>query len=245
MAAQYLYGKHPIIELLRVGRRKVRKIYLARRYKDQDLLEALGQLSKNNLEILECPREFLDEKVGEVNHQGIVAEVEGFPYVSLEEILQKHSKNEAAFCLALDQVQDPQNMGSVLRSAFAFGIVDVVILKDRSCEMTAAVAKASAGASEHMSVAKVGNLVQAVKAFQNEGFWSVGLDLNGDAILPSFEFPQKTLAILGSEGKGMRRLTQENCDFRLRIPQKSQFNSLNAGVAASLVFYEWTKGKLD
>lgn len=244
MSNHILYGKHPIIELSSAKRRKIQKLYFARKNKDQDLHELLAKLSKSNISIIERSREDLDELVSGANHQGLVAEVDGFPYTSQEEMLARIAKNERSLCLALDQVQDPQNLGSILRSAYAFGVTEVLILKERACEITAAVAKASAGACEHMNIAKVPNLVQCLKNFQEAGFWSVGLDMNGKDSLPKFKFPEKTVLILGSEGFGMRRLTQKNCDFSLRIPQRSQLNSLNVGTASALVIYEWSQQNL-
>jgi 23S rRNA (guanosine2251-2'-O)-methyltransferase len=185
-------------------------------------------------------RRELDRLGGEANHQGLAAEVSGYPYVDLEALLAAAQQaGDPPFLLLLDHVQDPQNLGSLLRSAEAAGVHGVVLPGRRATGVTPAAVRASAGAAEHVRVAQVGNLVQAMQTLKGQNVWLAGLDARSEAQLYSEADLGGPLGIVvGSEGQGLARLVRDTCDFLLRLPMHGQVGSLNAGVAGALALYE-------
>ncbi len=241
---EFLYGKNPILEALRAGRRKFHRFFhLSTAKSDPQLEEALAQFRHLGVRCGAVGRDWFEGKLPGLLTQGWVAETGEYPYVELEALLPKLSEKQTALLLALDQIQDPQNLGAILRSAEGCGVDGVLICTDRATHVTPAVCKASAGASEHLRVAKVVNLARAIEACKEAGFWSVGtsLDATGDAL--GFDWPAKTLLVLGSEGKGMRRLIHEKCDFLIRLPLLGKISSLNVASTAAVCLYENLKSR--
>jgi 23S rRNA (guanosine2251-2'-O)-methyltransferase len=172
------------------------------------------------------------------NHQGVVALVDSYEYSRLEEILENAAlKKEPPFVLLLDGIEDPQNMGSIIRTAECAGVHGVIIPQHNSVEITAAVVRASAGAVEHMLVARVTNLVNCIKDLKKQGLWVVGADMEGTAYNLS-NIPAPTALVIGGEGSGIRKLVRQNCDMLVSIPMSGKVSSLNASVAAGLIIYE-------
>ncbi len=180
------------------------------------------------------------DRIGAVNHQGVAAEVSAYPYANLGEILtQAERRDEPPFLLLLDCLEDPQNLGTLLRTAEVVGVHGVVIPKRRAVGVTPAVANASAGATEHLQVTRVTNLARAIGELKERGVWVFGLENLPQARLYSqFDLSGPLALVVGSEGRGMRRLVLESCDVLLRLPMRGHIGSLNAAVAGSIALYE-------
>jgi 23S rRNA (guanosine2251-2'-O)-methyltransferase len=236
-----LYGRQPVRETLRAGRRQVFKLLLAQGIRPTGIVGQILALAKQNkVPVQIVDRKDLDRLGGEVNHQGLAAEVSGYPYVDLAALLDTAAQaSELPFLLLLDHVQDPQNLGSLLRTAEAAGVHGVVIPERRAAGVTPAAVRASAGAAEHMRVAQVTNLVRAMETLKTEGVWLAGLEALPDAELYSEADLSGPLGlVVGSEGQGLARLVRETCDFLIRLPMRGQVESLNAGVAGAIALYE-------
>jgi 23S rRNA (guanosine2251-2'-O)-methyltransferase len=183
-------------------------------------------------------KELLNSLAGELNHQGVVAICGEFPYRDLDTLLEMRTTgSKKRTLLVLDQVQDPGNLGAILRSAYSLGAAGVIVTKNRSAQVTAAAVRASAGASERIPVVQVVNLVSAMDRLKNAGFYVLGTSLQGSTAMDRIKWPDKTAIILGNEGKGIRKLTAENCDELFRIPMSSGFESLNVSAAAAIILY--------
>ena len=241
--SEWLYGRQPVREVTSAGRRHVSCVVLADGLKKSDELDQLlAVCSQQNISVSKRSRAEIDKLTGGANHQGVVAEVSGFPYDDWKQIAQ--AAGAESVVLFLDHIQDPQNLGAILRSADAAGVDGVVIPKDRATAITPAVVRASAGGTEHMRVAKITNLVQVMKGFKDDGFWLHGLEADPDAKLYSeSDFSGKVGIVVGSEGKGMGRLVKETCDFLVSIPLKGNVSSLNASVATGIVLFEVLRKK--
>lgn len=236
-----LYGRQPVRETLRAGHRTVFRVLVAKGIKPKHTVrEILDLANKRRIPVQRIERNVLDKIGGAVNHQGLAAEVSTFPYVDLQDILSVHPEPERSpFILLLDHIQDPQNLGSLLRSAEAAGVQGVVIPERRAAGISPAVVRASAGAAEHIPVAQVTNLVAAMEELKREGIWLAGLEAQPDAQLYSQANLRGPLGVVvGSEGKGMARLVQERCDFLIRLPMHGQIGSLNAAIAGAIALYE-------
>jgi 23S rRNA (guanosine2251-2'-O)-methyltransferase len=234
---EWIIGRNPVIEVLQAKRRQVFRLLFAAGLEDKGrILELRKMAQARKIPIETVPRDKLNT-LGE-NPQGVAAEVSGYPYVALDDILDNAKrKNEDLFVLVLDVIQNPQNLGTLLRSAEAAGIHGVIIPQHRSAEITTAVVSASSGASEHMLVAQ-GNLVQAIEEFKKAGAWVVGLE-GGEAAQPVDQIPLTgpIVLVVGNEGEGMRQLVRDSCDFLLALPMNGHIESLNAAVAGSIVIY--------
>jgi 23S rRNA (guanosine2251-2'-O)-methyltransferase len=236
--ASLVYGKNPVLEALRAGRDVKRLVILGSARDEVRLSEILTVARERDIEVEEADRQRLDDIAHSDSHQGVVAYVGRRRYWELPELLAELEPGPAPVLLALDGIQDPQNLGSICRSAEAAGVGGVLIPRHRSAEVTAAVAKASAGAVEHLRVAMVGSLAQALERLKREGFWTVGLTGDAEVSYDSARYDGKLALVVGSEGEGLHRLVRERCDQLVRLPMLGQVSSLNAAVAASIVLYE-------
>jgi len=204
-----------------------------------ELEEIVAIAEERNVRITHSDGMRLESLVGDVNHQGVVADVYPFRYVSYKKMLSDAGQDKNALFLFLDHLEDPQNVGSLLRSAEAAGVTGVVIPAHRAVGITPAVVRASAGAAEHMSVAMVPNLVRCMKLLQERNVWFAGLEATEEATLISeTDLTGAVGIVVGSEGKGMRRLTRETCDFLVKLPMCGSVTSLNAGVAGAIALFE-------
>lgn len=172
-------------------------------------------------------------------HQGVVAQVAAYEYAELDDLFQKaEDRNEQPFILVLDEIEDPHNLGSIMRTADAVGAHGIIIPKRRAVGLTTTVAKASTGAIEHIPVVKVTNLSRTLEEMKQRGIWVVGTDASGKQDYRSLDGNMPLALVIGSEGKGMGRLVKEKCDFLIRLPMAGKVTSLNASVAAGLLMYE-------
>jgi 23S rRNA (guanosine2251-2'-O)-methyltransferase len=234
---EFIYGRNPIFETLRAKRRDVFRLQVAEGVQEKGrLTEILDLASKRKIPVESVPRQRLD-KFSE-SHQGVALEASTYPYVELEDILDNaESHEEPLFVLILDTLQNPQNLGTIIRTAEAVGVHGVLIPTHRAAEITPAVVSASAGASEHMLVVQA-NLAQAIVALKNANAWVVGLDESLESKEPSEVRLDGALAVVvGSEGEGIRQLVRQSCDFLLRLPMQGKIESLNAAVAGSVALY--------
>ena len=237
MATEWLYGRNPVYEALRAGRRQVHELRVARGVKEKGrLAEILQMCHRQKVAVSYVDRLALDQI--DRHHQGVTLRVSDYPYAGLPGILARaEERSEPPFILILDTLQDPQNLGSLLRTAEVVGVHGVLLPLARTATLTPAVVSSSSGASEHLLVAQI-NLAQAIRTLQDENIWVIGLD-GGPESQPATKVNLKgRLALaVGSEGKGMRRLVRESCDVLMRLPMRGQIESLNAAVAGSVALY--------
>ena len=227
-----IYGKNTATEAFKSGK-QIDKIYLSSDLTDQRII----QLAKNTkAEIVFMPRSKMDENF-HGNHQGVVVKVIDYEYCNLREVLEKY-KNEDAVLAILDGLEDPHNLGAILRTADATGVNGIIIPKHRSVSLNATVAKVSTGAIEYANVVQVTNLVTTIKELKKNGYWIIGLELDGSVDYRKQDYSGKIAVVIGSEGKGISRLVKEECDFCVNIPMYGHVNSLNASVSAAILFYE-------
>jgi len=235
---EFIYSRNAVYETLRAKRRDVFRIQIAEGAQEKGhLADILRMAKERGIAVERVPRARLD-KIHQ-NHQGVVTEVSGYSYSDVVEILDHATqKNEAPFILMLDSLNDPQNFGTLLRTAEVVGVHGVIIPLAHTVEVTPAVVNASSGASEHLRIAR-SNLAQAIDALKDENVWIVGLDENGEMI---GEKTQRHLTgavglVVGSEGEGIRQLIRSKCDIVLKLPMRGQIESLNAAVAGSVALY--------
>jgi 23S rRNA (guanosine2251-2'-O)-methyltransferase len=238
---ELIYGRQPVREVLRAGRRQVFKLLLAHGVKTTGIVgEILARAEQAQVAVQLVNRQELDKLGGEVNHQGLAAEASGYPYVNLTDLrVAARREGVLPFLLLLDHIQDPQNLGSLLRSAEAVGVHGVVIPDRRAAGVTPAAVRASAGAAEHLRVAQVTNLVRAMEYLKTEGVWLAGLDpLPRAEIYTQADLRGSLALVIGSEGRGLSRLVRETCDFLIKLPMRGQVQSLNASAAGAIALYE-------
>jgi 23S rRNA (guanosine2251-2'-O)-methyltransferase len=234
---EFIYGRNPVYETLLARRRDVFRLQVAEGAQEKGRLSEILALAAGRKIPVERVTRFRLDKLSE-NHQGVALEASAYPYTGLEDILEHATrKGEPLFVLLLDTLQNPQNLGALLRTAEAVGVHGVVIPTHRAAEISPAVVSASAGACEHMRVTQM-NLVNALQALKEAGAWVVGLDEGPDSRPPAEIRLEGGLAlVVGSEGEGIRPLVRKNCDFLLRLPMQGRIESLNAAVAGSVVLY--------
>jgi 23S rRNA (guanosine2251-2'-O)-methyltransferase len=236
--AALVYGKNPVLEALRAGREIKRLVVLASAHDEPRLSEILTAARERGIKVEEAGRQRLDDITHSDSHQGVVAYVGRRRYWELPDLLAELKSEPAPMLLVLDGIQDPQNLGSISRTAEAAGVAAVLIPRHRSAEVTPAVAKASAGAVEHLRIAMVGSLAQAIDRLKQEGYWTIGLTGDADTDYAGARYGGKLALVVGSEGEGLHRLVRERCDQLVRLPMLGRVSSLNAAVAASIVLYE-------
>ena len=235
---EFIYSRNAVYETLRARRRDIFKIELADNVQIKGkLAEIMALASQRKIQVVKAQRAQLD-KIHD-NNQGVVAEVSKYPYADLLDILERaRTTNEQPLVLLLDLLNDPQNFGTLIRTAEAIGVHGVVIPLAHTVEVTPAVVNASSGASEHMLIAQ-SNLAQAIDALKEENVWIVGLDQNGEMIGEKNKrhLTGAVALVVGSEGEGIRQLTRSKCDIVLKLPMRGQVESLNAAVAGSVALY--------
>lgn len=234
----FIEGRHPVREAL-LSDREIDKIYIAKGTKNAHISDILDMAGEKRIPVSFVDRRKIEEMSQSHAHQGILAKAAVHAYVELEDLLAEiELKDEPAFLILLDEIQDPHNLGSVLRTADAAGAQAVVIPKHRSVTLTPVVAKTSAGAVEYVPVCKVTNLVKAIERLKEKGIWVAGADMEGEKLYYEEDFKGNIALVIGNEGKGISRLVREKCDFLVRIPMDGQVNSLNASVSAAVLMYE-------
>ena len=238
---EWIYGRNPVEEALAAGRRTASEIVLPPAAPDEDdqLARIRDEARSRRLVIRTMERDQLDKLTRFGHHQGVALKTTGYPYVGFDEIVAEAEGDENALVIVLDHLEDPQNVGSILRTACAVGATGVVIPEDRASGITPAAVRASAGGAEHLKVAHVVNLVRALGDLKEAGLWLTGLDWGEDAKpYTEIDFKGRVGLVVGAEGNGISRLVRENCDFIAELPMPGGFESLNAGVAAAVTMYE-------
>lgn len=230
-----IYGLHSVKAALENPQRKCLKLYLT---KDQSQIFPPSVLS--TIDVEQIDKDFLQKAVGDsVAHQGVALLARPLPALSLEDILDANSTQKTDFIIALDQVTDPQNVGAIARSARAFGATALIYPKHNAADpQNGALIKTACGAAETLPLVEVNNFSQALKSMQKRGYWCIGLDEGGDKPLPDLELPEKTVLVMGAEGKGLRELTRKTCDMITLLPTDPSFPTLNVSAAASVALYE-------
>jgi 23S rRNA (guanosine2251-2'-O)-methyltransferase len=234
---QIIYGIHPVAEALRAGRRQVYEILSSR----EKVPEAIAGLLACHTEITltRVSNEKLKALAAGEGHQGVAARVSAYPYSSLQEIFAVLERDRTpALLLVLDCLQDPSNLGTLARTALCAGVHGIITPRDRSASATAAVVKASAGAIEHVRLARVINLVRCLQQLKQQGLWVVGLERSARRCLYAGDYQRPLAVVIGAEDRGLRRLVRQTCDELVAIPQGDAFNSLNASVAGAVALFE-------
>jgi 23S rRNA (guanosine2251-2'-O)-methyltransferase len=234
-----LFGRNPVLELLRTGRRRVEEIAILSEGRGPALHELLSLAKRQGVKISYRTRDQLTAMAGDIHHQGVVARVAGASYASLGDLLEiPAGRGEAPFFLALDQVQDPRNLGAVLRTAEATGVHGVIVPKHHAAGLTGAAAKSAMGAADLVAVARETNLVNALETLKKEGVWTVGAMPAGGKPPWEMDLTGPVCFVLGGEGEGLRPLVAKTCDFLVSLPMRGRLASLNVSAAAAVLCYE-------
>lgn len=234
-----IYGKNPVIEAINV--KKALKVFLVYNFSDQ---KVLNLIKENKLPVVNVSPSEMEKMANGGVHQGLAAELKPYQTVSLEEIIAKAKKKEKKIIVMLDNIEDPHNLGAILRSADVFEASGVVLPKHNSVSLNATVAKTSAGAINYVPVAVVNNLNQAIKQLKEEGYWVVSTDGSATISYSSLKYDFPVVVVIGSEGKGVSSLVLKNSDYVVKIPQFGHVNSLNASVAAGILLAEVHKANI-
>ena len=240
-----LVGRNAVTEALKSGR-GINKLWIASGDREGSVAEIAALAKERGIVVQYVERTKIEALAGGHRHQGVLAYVAPVPYAELEDILKAaEAKGEAPFLVLLDELEDPHNLGALLRTADATGVHGILIPKRRSVSLNATVAKTSAGAVEYVPVARIGNIAQTLKKLKEKGFWVAGADMDGEKAYYEADLTGPLVLVVGSEGKGMSRLTKEACDFIVRMPMVGRINSLNASVAGSILMYESMRQRLQ
>jgi 23S rRNA (guanosine2251-2'-O)-methyltransferase len=235
MKTEILYGYHPVLEAMRAGRRAVIEVYVVNEKRTKRLDDIEKFASGHHVPVRHVALSRMHAMVRAGVHQGVCARVGLYEPVSLSELL---SKSSPPFVMLLDNIVDPQNLGALIRSAECVGVDGVVIPKDRSAPPTPAVSKASAGALEHICLARVTNMVETIKTLKQQGLWVMGLDKHSNESIFQSDLTGALALVAGGEAHGIRPLVRKHCDKLISIPQKSEVDSLNASAAGAVAMYE-------
>lgn len=234
-------GRNAVLELLETGR-DINKIFIAKGEKHGSINKIMAIAKERKVVIVEAERAKLNQMAMSDNHQGVIAIVPPFDYCEVEDIIEEaRAKQEKPFILILDGIEDPHNLGSIIRTAETAGVHGIIIPKRRAATVNSTVYKVSAGAVEHMKIARVNNLNETIKYLKDNDVWICGTDMSARNYYYDEKFDGSIAIVIGSEGFGMSRLVKENCDFLVKIPMKGKITSLNASVSAGIVMYEVVK----
>ncbi|ADC49749.1 tRNA/rRNA methyltransferase [Alkalihalophilus pseudofirmus OF4] len=238
MKQEFILGKNPVIEALRAGH-AINKIWIAEGSNKGQMTKVVQLAKEQGVLIQNAPKKKLEQLVDSSNHQGVVASIAAYEYAEMDDLFALAEKRgEEPFFLILDEIEDPHNLGSIMRTADAAGAHGIIIPKRRAVGLTQTVAKASTGAIEYIPVVRVTNIARTMDDLKKRGLWFAGTDAKGSADYRQASFDMPIGLVIGSEGKGISRLIKEKCDFLIQIPMVGQVTSLNASVAASLLMYE-------
>ncbi len=234
-------GRNPVAEALKAGR-PINKVLVDKNARNDTIEEIIKTARQRKVPVDFVERYVLDRLAPEAKNQGVMAYTSSKAYASLEDLIAiAAEKNETPFYLILDGIEDPQNLGAILRTAEAAGAHGVIVRSRRAVGLTPSVAKASAGAIEYVPIARVGNISQAVDELKKHSIWVIGIDMRGEVDYTKVNFKLPTAIVIGSEGKGLSDLVRKRCDVTAFIPMKGKIGSLNASVAAAVVIYEALK----
>lgn len=235
--SEFIIGRHPAVSALKSDQ-EINKVFLQKGLKTDAISQIIKLAKARRLVISNVPKPKLDQMVDHQNHQGVVLAVAAYKYASVDDLFANaEQRGEAPFFLILDELADPHNLGSILRTADAAGVHGIIIPKRRAVGLTSVVAKTSAGAIEHVPVARVTNLVQTANELKDRGVWLFGTDMKGTDYR-RWDAKGPVAVVIGNEGKGISSLMKKTCDEMLTIPMVGKVQSLNASVAASLLIYQ-------
>ena len=238
MKDEIIYGLNPVMEALR-GKRRAFELFLSGAGSDRRFAKMLQLAKERDVPVRQRDKGDISRLCGTEHHQGVALRVEAFAYADMEDILARwRSSGESGLIVVLDGVQDPHNLGALIRSAACAGAHGVIIPRDRAVGVTAVVEKTSAGAVETVPVAQVANIAQTLEELKREGFWIYGAEGKAAASLYDQDFRGNTAVVIGGEGEGIRPLVQKKCDYLVSIPIKGGVNSLNASVAGGVMLFE-------
>lgn len=236
-------GRNPVIEAIKSGR-SIDKIYVLKGESHGSVIKIKAMARDNKIPVVEIDKKKFSEMSDISSSQGVVANVSPVDYVSVEDIIKRaEDKNEPLFVVILDEIEDPHNLGAIIRTANAAGAHGVIIPKHRSAYITATVAKTAAGACFYTPAAKVTNLVQTIKKLKDYGVWFYGADMHGEKDIFNTDFSGKIGIVIGNEGKGISPTVKKECDFMVNIPMLGEVESLNASVSAGIFMYSALKSR--
>lgn len=235
-----IYGINPVVEALKMNARNVERVAVSEMRGDKQIGAVIKAAESAGVRVEALQMRRLDEAAGTPGHQGVVAFLKSpYPYRSFEELIRRwKGSKEPALILILDSIQDPQNLGALVRCAVSAGAHGIIIPKDRACEVTPAVVKASAGATEHAYIAREVNLTRVITELKAEGIWVAGLAVGSKETIYEADFKRDIALAIGGEGTGLRRLVREACDYCVSIPMYGGFDSLNASTAGAVTLFE-------
>lgn len=235
--SDYTVGRNAVREALRSGR-TIQRLFITNDKVQGSLQEIIGLAKDKGIELRRVDDKQLSKYADGVVHQGVVALAAPVKFADLGEVLQNWSSDKAPLLILLDGIEDPHNMGAIIRTAECCGATAVLIPKRHTAPINATVAKTSAGALESIPLVQVGNVAQTIEELKKQGFWVLGAHMEGQQTLYQADLTSPLVLVIGNEGKGLSRLTKERCDFLVTIPMYGRINSLNASVAAAILMYE-------
>ena len=234
-------GRNSVLELLESGK-DINKIFVQQGEKHGSINKIIAKAKENKIVVVQAGKSKLDKMSQTHNHQGVIAIVPPFEYCSVDDILDEaKKKNEKPFILILDGIEDPHNLGSIIRTAETAGVHGIIIPKRRAVAVNSTVNKTSAGAVQYMKIARVNNINETIKYLKENDVWICGTDMNTNVYYYEEDYTIPIAFVIGSEGFGISRLVKENCDFTVKIPMKGKITSLNASVSAGIIMYEAVK----
>lgn len=238
-------GRNSVLELLESGK-DINKIFITRGEKHGSINKIIAIAKERKVIIVEKDKKQMNEIAQTQNYQGVIALVPPFEYCEIEDILEEaNKKSEDPFVLILDGIEDPHNLGSIIRTAETAGVHGIIIPKRRAASVNSTVSKVSAGAVEHMKIARVTNITDAIERLKDKGLWICGTDINTDKYYYNQDLTGPIGIVIGNEGNGISDKVKKNCDFLVKIPMKGKVTSLNASVSAGIIIYEAVKQKID
>ncbi len=231
-------GRNSVLELLKSSK-DINKLYIQKGEKHGSILEIIALAKEKKVVISEIEKSKMDKISQTSNHQGVIATVPPFDYCEIDDIIyEAKSKNENPFILILDGIEDPHNLGSIIRTAECAGVHGIIIPKRRAAQVNSTVSKTSAGAVQYVKIARVNNINEAIKKLKEKDVWIYGTDMNAKKNYNKEKYDAGVGIVIGNEGSGISRLVKENCDILIKIPMKGKINSLNASVSAGIIMYE-------
>ena len=237
-------GRNSVLELLESGK-DINKIFVTRGERHGSINKILAIAKERKIIVVEKDKRQMEEMAQEENYQGVIAVVPPFEYVEIQDILNEaKEKNEDPFVLILDGIEDPHNLGSIIRTAETAGVHGIIIPKRRAASVNSTVNKTSAGAVEHMKIARVTNISDAIEELKQQGLWICGTDIDANKYYYNQDLTGPLGIVIGNEGKGMGDKVKKNCDFLIKIPMKGKVTSLNAAVSTGIVVYESVKQRI-
>ena len=237
-------GRNSVLELLESGK-DINKIFITRGEKHGSISKIIAKAKENKIIIVEKDKKQMQEMAQTENYQGVIAIVPPYEYCQIDDILKDaKQKNEDPFIIILDGIEDPHNLGSIIRTAETAGVNGIIIPKRRASQVNSTVNKVSAGAVEHIKIARVNNITDAINELKEKGLWICGTDVNTDKIYYNQNLKGPLGIVIGNEGKGISQKVKNNCDFLVKIPMKGKVQSLNAAVSTGIIEYEVVKQRL-